>query len=203
LARHEFAALQRLSLGGAGFADKQVINGCHKEWDDMFRNFAGRKVALALARDDWCWPVVRNQKNLICFHRGPNDATQVAPGSDRDFIVNVGDRIYFPVDQTTLTAEGKETLRRQAQWLNQYPNVSIQVEGHADERGTREYNIALSARRSTATREFLISQGVIGSNVSLHWLMARNGRSRCAMPNRCWAQNRRSVTAITGGAQPG
>ena len=116
--------------------------------------------------------------------------------------VNVGDRVYFLVDQTNLTPEGMETLRRQAEWLNQYPNVSIQVEGHADERGTREYNIALSARRATATREFLISQGVDASRIATLAYGKERPVALCDAES-CWAQNRRAVTVITGGATPG
>jgi peptidoglycan-associated lipoprotein len=123
----------------------------------------------------------------------------VAPGSEADFQTNVGDRIYFLVDQTKLTPEGREILTRQAQWLQQYPNVSIQVEGHADERGTREYNISLSARRATNTRNYLISQGVKGSRIA----SIAYGKERPAQlcdAEECWSQNRRAVTVITGGA---
>jgi peptidoglycan-associated lipoprotein len=125
-------------------------------------------------------------------------AGNVAPGSVEDFNTNVGDRIYFLVDQTDLTPEGRETLSRQAQWLGQYPNVTIQVEGHADERGTREYNISLSARRATNSRNFLISQGVNGSRIS----SIAYGKERPAQlcdAEECWSQNRRAVTVITGG----
>ncbi len=97
---------------------------------------------------------------------GSNGAGQSAPGSKGDFKTNVGDRIYFLNDQTSLSAEGKDTLTKQAEWLKQYSNVTVQVEGHADERGTREYNISLSARRATAARGFLISQGVAASRIS-------------------------------------
>jgi len=164
----------------------------------MFRNIAGRKVALAFVGMLVLAGCSKSEKPDL-LSQGPNNATQVAPGSERDFIVNVGDRIYFPVDQTTLTPEGMETLRRQAQWLNQYPNVTIQVEGHADERGTREYNIALSARRSTATREFLVSQGVSAQRVATLAYGKERPVALCDAES-CWAQNRRSVTAITGGA---
>jgi peptidoglycan-associated lipoprotein len=126
-------------------------------------------------------------------------ASNVAPGSTEDFSTNVGDRIYFLVDQTDLTPEGRETLTRQAQWLGQYPGVTIQVEGHADERGTREYNISLSARRATNSRNFLISQGVNGSRIS----SIAYGKERPAQlcdAEECWSQNRRAVTVITGGA---
>jgi peptidoglycan-associated lipoprotein len=88
------------------------------------------------------------------------------PGSEEDFAANIGDRVYFAADQTTLTAEGKATLMKQASWLQQYPDVQIQIEGHADERGTREYNISLSARRATNVRNFLLSQGISAKRVA-------------------------------------
>jgi peptidoglycan-associated lipoprotein len=121
------------------------------------------------------------------------------PGSVEEFQTVVGDRIYFLVDQSTLTSEGEATLTRQAQWLQQYPAVTIQVEGHADERGTREYNISLSARRATATREFLIQQGVPGNRISSIAYGKERPAALCDEEN-CWSQNRRSVTVVTGGA---
>ena len=127
-------------------------------------------------------------------------AGQAAPGSEQDFALNAGDRIYFEEDQSTLTAEAQETLKRQAQWLQQYQSVSIQVEGHADERGTREYNIALSARRATTAREFLIAQGVEASRVA----SIAYGKERPAAlcdAEQCWSQNRRAVSVITAGAK--
>ncbi len=167
----------------------------------MFRKIAGRRIAMAFFGLLVLAGCSKAEKPDL-LSQSPNNATRVSPGSERDFIVNVGDRIYFLVDQTTLTPEGMETLRRQAQWLNQYPNVTIQVEGHADERGTREYNIALSARRSTATREFLISQGVAAQRVATLAYGKERPVALCDAES-CWAQNRRSVTAITGGASPG
>jgi len=127
-------------------------------------------------------------------------AGQAVPGSEQDFATNVGDRIYFEMDQTALTAEAQETLRRQAKWLAQYSGVSIQVEGHADERGTREYNISLSARRATVTREFLISQGVEASRISSIAYGKERPVATCDA-EQCWSQNRRAVTVITGGAK--
>jgi peptidoglycan-associated lipoprotein len=127
---------------------------------------------------------------------GVNGAT---PGSKAQFETEVGDRIYFLVDQVTLTQEGQTTLTNQAQWLQQYPNVTVQVEGHADERGTREYNISLSARRATATREFLIQQGVPGNRISSIAYGKERPAALCDQ-EQCWSQNRRAVTVITGGA---
>jgi len=121
------------------------------------------------------------------------------PGSEQDFSVNVGDRIYFAEDQSTLLPEAQETLRRQAQWLQQYGGVQVQIEGHADERGTREYNIALSARRATATREFLMAQGVGADRLSTIAYGKERPVALCDA-EQCWSQNRRAVTVITGGA---
>ena len=122
------------------------------------------------------------------------------PGSEQDFAVNVGDRIYFAEDKSTLSSEAEETLRKQATWLSQYPGVNIQIEGHADERGTREYNISLSARRATATREFLIAQGVDGGRISSIAYGKERPTALCDA-EQCWSQNRRAVTVITGGAK--
>ena len=124
------------------------------------------------------------------------------PGSERDFIVNVGDRIHFLVDQSTLTAEAQDILRRQAAWLKQYRQVSIQVEGHADERGTREYNIALSARRATATRQFLLAQGIDAGRVATIAYGKERPVALCDAES-CWSQNRRAVTLVTSGAVSG
>ena len=131
---------------------------------------------------------------------GTGPGAAAVPGSEQDFTVNVGDRVFFVEDQSSLTPEAQETLRRQAQWLQQYPAVMVQVEGHADERGTREYNIALSARRATAAREFLIAQGVAANRIS----SIAYGKERPAAlcdAEQCWSQNRRAVTVITGGAK--
>lgn len=126
-------------------------------------------------------------------------AAQV-PGSEEDFAANIGDRVFFEADQTTISAEGRDTLVKQAAWLQQYPEVAIQIEGHADERGTREYNISLSARRATNVRNFLISQGVSAKRVS----SIAYGKERPAKlcdAEECWSQNRRAVTVITSGAR--
>ncbi|HQY74129.1 MAG TPA: peptidoglycan-associated lipoprotein Pal [Aestuariivirga sp.] len=140
-----------------------------------------------------------SKKNTPDLEAGTGGIGQARPGSEQDFATNVGDRIYFIVDQSDLTPEGQEILTKQAQWLQRYPNVVVQVEGHSDERGTREYNIALSARRATATREFLIAQGVNPRRIS----SIAYGKERPAAlcdAEQCWTQNRRAVTVITGGA---
>ena len=122
-------------------------------------------------------------------------AGNVTPGSAQDFVVNVGDRIFFVTDSVTLTAQAQDTLRRQAQWLALYPSYTITMEGHADERGTREYNLALSARRAQVARDFLVSQGVQPTRIRT----VSYGKERpVAVCNdeSCWSQNRRAVTVV-------
>jgi peptidoglycan-associated lipoprotein len=125
--------------------------------------------------------------------------TAATPGSEQDFIVNVGDRVFFPTDQTNLTDAGMDTLRRQAAWLKLYPQVKILMEGHADERGTREYNLALSARRSANSKTFLISQGVDPSRIRTISYGKERPVALCDAES-CWSQNRRAVTVVTEGA---
>jgi peptidoglycan-associated lipoprotein len=127
-------------------------------------------------------------------------ANGAVPGSEDQFKTEVGDRVFFLVDQSNLTPEAQDTLRKQAAWLQQYPNVVVQIEGHADERGTREYNIALSARRATATKEFLIAQGVAAARISTIAFGKERPVALCDA-EQCWSQNRRAVTVITGGAK--
>ncbi|MGI9481830.1 MAG: peptidoglycan-associated lipoprotein Pal [Hyphomicrobiales bacterium] len=124
------------------------------------------------------------------------------PGSERDFITNVGDRVQFLIDQSTLTPDAQNILRRQATWMRQYGQVTVQIEGHADERGTREYNIALSARRAERVKNFLIAQGISASRVATIAFGKERPVSLCDAES-CWSKNRRAVTVITGGAVSG
>lgn len=119
------------------------------------------------------------------------------PGSAQDFTVNVGDRVFFETDSSVLTADGRLTLDRQAAWLAQYPQYAIQIEGHADERGTREYNLALGARRAAATRDYLISRGI--APIRLNTISYGKERPVATCNDiTCWSQNRRSVTVLQG-----
>jgi peptidoglycan-associated lipoprotein len=126
-------------------------------------------------------------------------AAQV-PGSEEDFAANIGDRVFFANDQTALNDESKATLLKQAAWLKEYSDVSIQIEGHADERGTREYNISLSAKRATNVRNFLISQGISAKRVS-SIAFGKEKPAQLCDAEECWSQNRRAVTVITSGAR--
>lgn len=122
-------------------------------------------------------------------------AGATTPGSAQDFIVNVGDRIFFETDSTDLTSTALATLDRQAEWLRRYGQIRVMIEGHADERGTREYNIALGARRAAATRNYLIGRGIAAQRMNV----ISYGKERpVAVCNdiSCWSQNRRAVTVI-------
>jgi len=121
------------------------------------------------------------------------------PGSAEDFRVNVGDTVHFAFDQYAIEDADRPTLQKQAAWLNQYPNVRVTVEGHADERGTREYNLALGARRANAVKEHLVSLGVSSARVDT--ISYGKERPMCTESNEsCWAQNRRGITVVAGGA---
>jgi peptidoglycan-associated lipoprotein len=126
------------------------------------------------------------------------NANSATPGSPQDFTVNVGDRIFFDTDSSSIRADAQQTLSKQAQWLNQYPNYKVTVEGHADERGTREYNLALGARRAEATRDYLASQGVQGNRMRTISYGKEKPVAVCDDIS-CWSQNRRAVTALNGG----
>ena len=122
-------------------------------------------------------------------------AGAATPGSQQDFVVNVGDRVFFETDSTDLTPQARATLEKQAQWLNQYNRYSFTIEGHADERGTREYNIALGARRAQVTRDYLAARGV---NASRMRTISYGKERPVAVCNdiSCWSQNRRAVTVL-------
>jgi peptidoglycan-associated lipoprotein len=121
------------------------------------------------------------------------------PGSAEDFRVNVGDTVHFAYDKYSVQDADKATLQKQATWLARYPQVRVSVEGHADERGTREYNLALGARRANAVKEYLVSLGV--STARVETISYGKERPICTESNEsCWAQNRRGVTVVTSGA---
>jgi peptidoglycan-associated lipoprotein len=130
----------------------------------------------------------------------PNDpalagASNTSPGSPQDFVVNVGDRVFFESDSSELTPQSIATLEKQAKWLQAYSQYTFTVEGHADERGTREYNIALGARRAQTVRDHLASRGV---QVQRMRTISYGKERPVAVCNdiSCWSQNRRAVTVL-------
>lgn len=130
---------------------------------------------------------------------GSQVQTSVIPGSERDFQVNVGDTVRFDYNRYDLHDADKALLRRQAAWLSKYPAVRVTIQGNCDERGTREYNLALGARRANGVKEYLASLGVSAGRVDT--ISYGKERPVCAESTEaCWARNRRAVTAISGGA---
>ena len=119
------------------------------------------------------------------------------PGSAQDFQVNVGDRVFFETDSSALTPQAQQTLDRQVQWLRQYGNYSFIIEGHADERGTREYNLALGARRASSVRDFMASRGIDARRMRTVSYGKERPVAVCDDIS-CWSQNRRGVTVLDG-----
>ena len=125
---------------------------------------------------------------------------QILPGSVQDFVINVGDRVYFDFDQYGVRADAVPVLSAQAAWLNRYQSVQVRIEGNCDERGTREYNLALGARRANSARDFLVSHGVSPARIAT----ISYGKERPVDPGEnedAWQHDRNAHTAITGGAR--
>jgi peptidoglycan-associated lipoprotein len=129
---------------------------------------------------------------------GMNGGAPAAPGSPQDFAVNVGDRVFFDSDSSDLSQTAQATLAKQANWLQQYGRYNVTVEGHADERGTREYNFALGARRAETTKDYLVARGIPAPRIRTISYGKERPVASCN-DNSCWSQNRRAVTVLTGG----
>ncbi len=124
----------------------------------------------------------------------------VLPGSERDFVINAGDRVYFDFDRYDIRTDAQPILDAQSAWLKHYPAVRVRIEGNCDERGTREYNIALGARRANAIRDYLVAHGVTADRVTT----VSSGKEKPIDPGadeQAWAHNRNGHTAIVSGAQ--
>jgi peptidoglycan-associated lipoprotein len=124
----------------------------------------------------------------------------VGPGSLQDFVINVGDRVYFDYDQYSIRADARPVLDAQAAWLNRYQAVTIRIEGNADERGTQEYNFALAERRANSVRDYLVGRGVAASRIQV----VSYGKERPidgGSNEEAWQRNRNGHTAILAGAR--
>jgi peptidoglycan-associated lipoprotein len=122
-------------------------------------------------------------------------AARTGPGSQQDLAQNVGDRVFFDTDQADPKPEGRTTIQRQAEWLKRFPNVIVTIEGHSDERGTREYNLALGERRAQSVKALLIALGIPANRITT----VTFGKERPAVVGSvesAWAQNRRAVTLV-------
>jgi peptidoglycan-associated lipoprotein len=136
-----------------------------------------------------------------CAHNNPDNLAAgygaAGPGSAQEFSQTVGDRVFFDTDQTDLSQTAQATLDKQAAWLNQYNRYSFTIEGHADERGTREYNFALGSRRAQAVHDYLAAKGVSPSRMKTISYGKERPVAVCDDIS-CWSQNRRAVTVLKG-----
>jgi peptidoglycan-associated lipoprotein len=168
------------------------VKGYRDEFDDDETNRPARRARLRTC------PARRGLRQKPERTRQPTAGRRRrfgTPGSAQDFVVNVGDRVFFLVDQSTLNPEARVTLDRQAQWLALYPRYTVTVEGHADERGTREYNIALGARRAKSAHDYLVARGVNPQRLRTISYGKERPVAICSEDS-CFAQNRRAVTVI-------
>lgn len=124
-----------------------------------------------------------------------DDLSAPIPGTQEDLVQNVGDRVFFGTDSSVLTPEGRRTLERQAEWLRLFPEMTVMIEGHCDERGTREYNLALGERRATAVRDYLITFGVDASRMRTT-SFGKERPYQLGHDKDAWDANRRSVTVV-------
>jgi peptidoglycan-associated lipoprotein len=126
---------------------------------------------------------------------GTTTSSTVRAGSQEDLVVNVGDRVFFDFDRYDVKTAGQQVLQKQAAWLKTYPNVAVTVEGHCDERGTREYNLALGDRRATSVKNYLVALGINANRIRT----ISYGKERPAVlgsNEAAWSQNRRGVTVV-------
>jgi peptidoglycan-associated lipoprotein len=160
--------------------------------------FAAVAATLALAGCETKPPANTPPPPESMSSNSSSTTSSVIPGSAEDLKVNVGDTVHFDYDKYAVTDEDRSVLQRQAAWLGKYPQVRVTVEGNCDERGTREYNLALGARRANAVKEYLVSLGV--SSQRLDTISYGKERPICTdSSEECYAQNRRGVTTITSG----
>jgi peptidoglycan-associated lipoprotein len=162
----------------------------------MFVNMTRSSLAVAAA-------LALGLALSACAHNNPDALAAGAgyaatgPGSVQEFNQSVGDRVFFDTDQTDLSAANQATLDKQAAWLNQYSKYSFTVEGHADERGTREYNFALGSRRAQAVHDYLVAKGISASRMRTISYGKERPVAVCDDIS-CWSQNRRAVTVLNG-----
>lgn len=158
------------------------------------------KIAFALAAPvalGLTLPGCASNQGLTQSAEGSQGGLRTGPGTSADFVATAGDRVLFESDSSELTGSAQATLDKQAQWLSNFSRLSIMIEGHADERGTREYNFALGARRAETTRAYLAARGVAASRMRVVSYGKERPVAACDDIS-CWSQNRRAVTVVSG-----
>ena len=161
---------------------------------------AARSLALAALLAAALGGCAKNPVAESSLEVGAGRVAGAVTPSQQDFAATAGDRVFFEGDSTELDAAAQSTLEKQARWLNQYSRLSFTVEGHADERGTREYNFALGARRAEVTKDYLIAHGVSAGRI--HTISFGKERPVATCDDiSCWSRNRRAATVLGGGGQ--
>jgi peptidoglycan-associated lipoprotein len=159
----------------------------------MYRKLLAAFAAVALLAA--CESSTESSDALKGAGNARSSGTTAAPGSAADFVVNVGDRVFFDFDKSDVKSDSQQVLDRQAAWLKQYASTKVVIEGHCDERGTREYNLALGERRATAAKNYLVSKGIDAKRLQT----ISYGKERPAVlgaNEASWSQNRRAVTVV-------
>jgi len=136
----------------------------------------------------------KNDENANASGAGGGSGT-ATPGSQEDLVQNVGDRVFYALDSSTLSSDARATLDKQAAWLAKYPQVQVQVAGNADERGTTEYNLALGQRRATTARDYLVAHGVNSSRMSVI-SFGKDRPTALGSDEQSWSQNRNAITSV-------
>lgn len=157
----------------------------------MWKNFLGAFMALTL--------LVGCSKDNTDANAGgaggAGGAGTATPGSQEDLVQNVGDRVFYALDSSTLSSEARATLDKQAAWLAQYPQNRVQLAGNCDERGTTEYNLALGQRRANAARDYLVARGVNSSRITTI-SYGKDRPSALGSDEQSWSQNRNAITSL-------
>lgn len=159
------------------------------------------KIAGALAAVALLAACSNNQPAATGVTTGSGAAAAPAgpvPGSEEDLVANVGDRVFFAFNQSSLSSDAQATLDRQAGWLQRYPNVRVLVAGNADDRGTEEYNLALGQRRANAAKDYLVARGVDASRIQTI-SYGKDRPTALGDDEQAWAQNRNAITSVSGG----
>ncbi|MCK0198338.1 peptidoglycan-associated lipoprotein Pal [Ancylobacter sp. 6x-1] len=161
----------------------------------LLRMVGGSRTAVVVGLALLAAACAKNPMDGRAGAGGMGQLGSAPPGSQQEFVVSVGDRVFFTTDQTDLSPEARATLDKQAQWLGQYNRYTFTIEGHADERGTREYNIALGARRAQNVKDYLVSRGIDASRMRTISYGKERPVAVCDDIS-CWSQNRRAVTVL-------
>jgi len=160
------------------------LSGCTKK-EELNTELEGERIPVSGFENEGTGETA----NVEGYESGP------VPGTQQDLVVNIGDRVFYDYDQHALRADARATVERQARWMNQHPSLNVVIEGHCDERGTREYNLALGEKRAEAVKNYMIALGVDPSRLEVLSYGKERPAALGSNPS-AWAQNRRGVVIL-------